>query len=274
MAMLLIAGAATVVITNHKQIDEINIFALVLLVQSLPFVAAVAIATLEGSRFNEFAYWRRVEEKMARALSARAGNNTADNPSVGNVLTPDRYLSRQRRLHQLRPIRRPERDGFVVEVVCRMMQSGAIAVADEDEGARARFQHEGEILRAHDGRELVSTRSVAATSAATDAAKAACARGSCHRIVAAIVEFGGCSVCLAVPSTTSCKRFSSRSRTCGGSCAPCRAGARFAVSRCRSSRPETWQIEITAASSGSMLRARSICNLIDDLRADQDGIDG
>ena len=66
IAMLLIAGAATVVITNHKQIDEINIFALVLLVQSLPFLAAVAIAALEGSRFNEFAYWRGVEEKMAR----------------------------------------------------------------------------------------------------------------------------------------------------------------------------------------------------------------
>ena len=34
-----------------------------LVVQSLPFLAAVAIAALEGSRFNDFAY-------LARALEA------------------------------------------------------------------------------------------------------------------------------------------------------------------------------------------------------------
>ena len=54
--------------TNYKQIHEINIFALVLVVQSLPFLAAVALAALEGSRFNEFAYWRSVEAKVAETL--------------------------------------------------------------------------------------------------------------------------------------------------------------------------------------------------------------
>jgi cellulose synthase/poly-beta-1,6-N-acetylglucosamine synthase-like glycosyltransferase/exo-beta-1,3-glucanase (GH17 family) len=68
LAALLLTGAVIVVATNYKQIHEINIFALVLIVQSLPFLAAVAIAALEGSRFNSFAYWRSIEAKIAIAL--------------------------------------------------------------------------------------------------------------------------------------------------------------------------------------------------------------
>jgi exo-beta-1,3-glucanase (GH17 family)/cellulose synthase/poly-beta-1,6-N-acetylglucosamine synthase-like glycosyltransferase len=89
LAMLLIAGAVTVVVTNYKQIDEINIFALVLVVQSLPFLAAVAIAALEGSRFNEFAYWRGIEAKIATALSRPAAGGRSQEPGVRNILTPD-----------------------------------------------------------------------------------------------------------------------------------------------------------------------------------------
>ena len=86
LAMLLIAGAATIIATNHKQIDELNIFALVLVVQSLPFLAAVALAVIEGTRFNEFAYWRRVQTRVAAALSRSAAPVES---SVGKVLTPD-----------------------------------------------------------------------------------------------------------------------------------------------------------------------------------------
>ena len=68
MAALLLIGAAIVVITNYKQIHELNIFAVVLVVQSLPFLAACAIALVEGSRFNQFAYWRSVEAKVAETL--------------------------------------------------------------------------------------------------------------------------------------------------------------------------------------------------------------
>ncbi len=68
MAGLLLLGAAIVVVTNYKQIHEINIFAVVLVVQSLPFVAAVAIAAIEGSRFNEFAYWQSIEAKVAALI--------------------------------------------------------------------------------------------------------------------------------------------------------------------------------------------------------------
>jgi exo-beta-1,3-glucanase (GH17 family)/cellulose synthase/poly-beta-1,6-N-acetylglucosamine synthase-like glycosyltransferase len=67
-AALLLIGAAVVVITNVKQIRELNIFAAVLAIQSLPFIAAVLVALLEGSRLNEFAYWRRVEAKVAETL--------------------------------------------------------------------------------------------------------------------------------------------------------------------------------------------------------------
>ena len=84
--MLLIAGAITVVITNYKQIDELYIFAVVLAVQSLPFLAAVAIAALEDSRLNEFAYWRGIEAKLATELT-RPGGGTSEQPT--KVLTPD-----------------------------------------------------------------------------------------------------------------------------------------------------------------------------------------
>jgi hypothetical protein len=72
LAVLLLAGAVVVVMTNYKQIRELNIFAAVLVVQSLPFLAAVAIAALEGSRFNSFAYWRSVEAKVAQSLARPA----------------------------------------------------------------------------------------------------------------------------------------------------------------------------------------------------------
>jgi exo-beta-1,3-glucanase (GH17 family)/glycosyltransferase involved in cell wall biosynthesis len=68
IAVLLLVGALTLVITNYKQVREINIFAVVLVVQSLPFIAAVILATLEGTRFNSFAYWRGVEAKAAALL--------------------------------------------------------------------------------------------------------------------------------------------------------------------------------------------------------------
>jgi hypothetical protein len=35
-------------------------------VQSLPFLAAVAMSLLEGSRLNAFAYWRGLEVRVAR----------------------------------------------------------------------------------------------------------------------------------------------------------------------------------------------------------------
>jgi hypothetical protein len=84
--MLLVAGALTVVLTNYKHIDELYIFAVVLVVQSLPFLAAVGMAGLEGSRFDEFAYWRGIEAKIATEL-ARPAAGTSEQPS--KMATPE-----------------------------------------------------------------------------------------------------------------------------------------------------------------------------------------
>ena len=68
IAGLLLLGALILVATNYKQVHEINIFALVLVVQSLPFLSAVAIAAMEGTRFNSFAYWRGIEARLIELL--------------------------------------------------------------------------------------------------------------------------------------------------------------------------------------------------------------
>jgi exo-beta-1,3-glucanase (GH17 family)/cellulose synthase/poly-beta-1,6-N-acetylglucosamine synthase-like glycosyltransferase len=68
IAALLLIGALTLVVTNYKEVHEINIFAAVLVVQSLPFLAAVGLAAIEGTRFNTFAYWRSVEARLVEVL--------------------------------------------------------------------------------------------------------------------------------------------------------------------------------------------------------------
>jgi exo-beta-1,3-glucanase (GH17 family)/cellulose synthase/poly-beta-1,6-N-acetylglucosamine synthase-like glycosyltransferase len=68
IAALLLIGSFALVATNYKQVHEINIFAVVLVVQSLPFISAVILATIEGTRFNAFPYWRGIEAKVARLL--------------------------------------------------------------------------------------------------------------------------------------------------------------------------------------------------------------
>jgi drug/metabolite transporter (DMT)-like permease len=72
IAALLLAGAATLVMTNYKEIREINLFAAVLVVQSIPFISAVLIALVERSRFNDFAYWRGLEAQVLDLLPKRA----------------------------------------------------------------------------------------------------------------------------------------------------------------------------------------------------------
>jgi hypothetical protein len=77
LAGLLILSAAVLVLTNYKEIREINIFAVVLLIQSLPFVAAVGLAVIERTRLNEFAYWRSLEAQVAELLPIMRRNATA-----------------------------------------------------------------------------------------------------------------------------------------------------------------------------------------------------
>ncbi|MDO9412711.1 MAG: glycosyltransferase [Pseudolabrys sp.] len=81
MAALLIAGAVTLVQTNIKEVREINIFAFVLVIQSLPFIAAVLIALFERSRFNDFAKWREMKTSVGELAFRRR-------PAIADVVSP------------------------------------------------------------------------------------------------------------------------------------------------------------------------------------------
>ena len=65
---LLVLGALIVFQTNHERVREINLFGYVLLVQSLPFLAAVALAAFENSRINDFVLWNAIESKIVELL--------------------------------------------------------------------------------------------------------------------------------------------------------------------------------------------------------------
>ena len=72
LTVLMWSGAAVLVATNYKETREINIFAAVLVIQSLPFIAAVGLALIERSRLNEFATWRALDTRVADLLGRRA----------------------------------------------------------------------------------------------------------------------------------------------------------------------------------------------------------
>ena len=60
-----------VYMTNYEQVRELNLFAIVLVVQSLPFTAAVAVAALERTPLNDFAVWRTVMARIAEVVPRR-----------------------------------------------------------------------------------------------------------------------------------------------------------------------------------------------------------
>jgi cellulose synthase/poly-beta-1,6-N-acetylglucosamine synthase-like glycosyltransferase len=72
IGVLLLVGAAVLVATNnYKQVREIYIFAAVLVLESLPFLSAVAIAILENSRINAFSFWRNTGVRTAELIGLR-----------------------------------------------------------------------------------------------------------------------------------------------------------------------------------------------------------
>src|SRR5436309_119321 len=72
IGVLLLIGAAVLVVTNNfKEITEIYIFAAVLVLESLPFLSAVAIAILENSRLNSFGFWRASGIRAAELIGLR-----------------------------------------------------------------------------------------------------------------------------------------------------------------------------------------------------------
>jgi len=65
---LLLLGGLIVFQTNFERVREINLFGYVLLVQSIPFLAAVALAAFENSRLNDFVLWRNLEARLVEML--------------------------------------------------------------------------------------------------------------------------------------------------------------------------------------------------------------
>jgi len=71
IGFLLIAGAVLLLATNKNQVREIYIFAVVLGVQSLPFLSAAALAAIERSAWNDFATWRKLAAKITALILGR-----------------------------------------------------------------------------------------------------------------------------------------------------------------------------------------------------------
>jgi exo-beta-1,3-glucanase (GH17 family)/cellulose synthase/poly-beta-1,6-N-acetylglucosamine synthase-like glycosyltransferase len=72
IGVLLLVGAGVLIASNSfKHVREIYVFAAVLVLESLPFLSAVAIAILENSRLNEFAFWRNTTIRTAELIGLR-----------------------------------------------------------------------------------------------------------------------------------------------------------------------------------------------------------
>jgi exo-beta-1,3-glucanase (GH17 family)/cellulose synthase/poly-beta-1,6-N-acetylglucosamine synthase-like glycosyltransferase len=90
IGILLLIGAGVLIASNsYKQIREIYIFAGVLVLESLPFLSAVAIAILESSRLNSFAFWRNTAVRTAELIGLRP----VALPSLPKVAAPSQPVA-------------------------------------------------------------------------------------------------------------------------------------------------------------------------------------
>ncbi|BBF92266.1 glycosyl transferase family 2 [Blastochloris tepida] len=74
LAGLLLLGAFVLYMRNFHQVREINIFIVVLMVQSLPFLSAAGMAALERSQLNDLALWRSLGRRIQLVLARRAAD--------------------------------------------------------------------------------------------------------------------------------------------------------------------------------------------------------
>jgi hypothetical protein len=82
LGALLVASAIFLYATNWERVREIDIYAVALAVQALPFLASVALATLEATRLNDFAFWRGVETRLAQVVLRRRASIQAAAPVI------------------------------------------------------------------------------------------------------------------------------------------------------------------------------------------------
>jgi hypothetical protein len=88
IGVLLIVGAAVLLVTNTKQVWEIYIYAGVLVLQSLPFFSAVALAVLE-----------RLPRRAPKAEN-QDGNRVVERP-LAPVAAPVKHAARVAVAHPL-----------------------------------------------------------------------------------------------------------------------------------------------------------------------------
>jgi exo-beta-1,3-glucanase (GH17 family)/cellulose synthase/poly-beta-1,6-N-acetylglucosamine synthase-like glycosyltransferase len=82
LGALLIGSAILLHATNWERVREVDLFALVLVVQSLPFLASVGIASLERMPINDFVFWRGLETRFAGLLTRRPSVVEAPAPII------------------------------------------------------------------------------------------------------------------------------------------------------------------------------------------------
>jgi Glycosyl transferase family group 2 len=70
MGGLLVVGAAIVFATNHESVREVYLFGNVLIIQSLPFLAAAALALVEETRLNSFVFWKDAQVRLLAPVAA------------------------------------------------------------------------------------------------------------------------------------------------------------------------------------------------------------
>jgi glucan 1,3-beta-glucosidase len=68
---------------------EINLFGCVLMVQSIPFLAAVALAAFETSGINDFVVWRNLETRLLEALPLLPRRNPINQAAA---VTPEKRV--------------------------------------------------------------------------------------------------------------------------------------------------------------------------------------
>ncbi|MFN3350110.1 glycosyltransferase [Pseudorhodoplanes sp.] len=86
LGSLLIIGAIVLIANNPLQITEIYLFAIVLMVQSLPFLSAAGLAAIEGRRINEFAFWNELQPRLLAALRRRPAAISAQTPAIASAI--------------------------------------------------------------------------------------------------------------------------------------------------------------------------------------------
>ncbi len=102
---LLVGGALVVFLPNYESVREINLFGVVLLVQSVPCIAAAALAVFENTRFNSFAFWHGLEAKFSlRSASIQLRSPPIAELTIAEIALPEPGKMAEERIEAAAPM--------------------------------------------------------------------------------------------------------------------------------------------------------------------------